>query len=211
MNPLTGQDHAVRLVVLISGGGTNLQAILDACGQSASPAPLPINARVVAVFSNRPEAFGLARAESAGVPAIAFPKTAGFDRLAYDKELADRVAGFNPDWIVLAGWMRLLNSVFLSRFPNQVINLHPALPGTFPGTHAIERALLAYQQGQIAETGVMVHVVPDEGVDDGPVLAQQAVPIYPLDTLPGLEERVHVAEHRLLVDVLYRLTQKKES
>ncbi len=103
---------------------------------------------------------------------------------------------------MLAGWMRILSSAFLERFPNRVVNLHPALPGTFPGTHAIQRAFEAYQSGQIEHTGVMVHLVPDEGVDSGPVLNQRIVPILPEDTLETLETRIHAVEHALLVETL---------
>jgi len=108
-------------------------------------------------------------------------------------------------WVVLAGWMHLLSDQFLSRFPARVVNLHPALPGTFPGTHAIERAYAAYQRGEITHTGIMVHLVPDEAVDAGPVVAQEEIPILPADSLPDLEERVHAVEHRLLVQALRRL------
>ncbi|RME70087.1 MAG: phosphoribosylglycinamide formyltransferase, partial [Chloroflexi bacterium] len=104
-----------------------------------------------------------------------------------------------PDWVILAGWMRILTMNFLSRFPNRVVNLHPALPGQFPGVEAIARAFEAYHQGQIDHTGVMVHLVPDEGVDSGPVLATRQVPIYPNDTLDSLTTRVHQVEHDLLV------------
>lgn len=189
-----------RLVVLVSGGGSNLQAILEACAAGHLPA------QVVAVFSNRPSAFGLERARLAGVPAVAVPKPKEQDRRAYDAALAVHVAAHNPDWVVLAGWMRVLSSAFLDRFPNRVVNLHPALPGQFPGTHAIERAFEAYQRGHIPHTGVMVHLVPDEGVDNGPLLGQAVVPIYPQDTLDTLSARVHTTEHRLLVDVLTHLT-----
>ena len=188
-----------RLVVLISGHGSNLQAILEACAAGE------LNARVAAVISNQAEAFGLERARQARVEAVPLPKRSGQARRDYDAELADRVAGYAPDWVVLAGWMRLLSSAFLDRFPGQVVNLHPALPGTFPGTHAIERAFEAFQRGQVAQTGVMVHLVPDEGVDSGPVLAQSAVSMQPGDDLAALEGRIHAAEHRLLVATLRQL------
>jgi phosphoribosylglycinamide formyltransferase-1 len=188
-----------RLVVLISGGGSNLQALLDAAADGRVPA------KVVAVISNRPGAYGLERARQAGVPALVLPKAAALDRRAYDLALGDLVARFEPDCVVLAGWMRLLSSGFLSRFPNRVINLHPALPGQFPGTHAIERAFSAYQAGSITHTGVMVHLVPDEGVDTGPVLGKVEVPIQADDTLDSLEARMHAAEHRLLVATVARV------
>jgi phosphoribosylglycinamide formyltransferase-1 len=98
--------------------------------------------------------------------------------------------------------MRLLSSSFLSTFLNRVINIHPALPGMFPGTHAIERAFEAYKRGEIQYTGVMIHLVPDEGVDNGPVLASEIVPIEKIDTLESLESRVHKTEHALLVNTL---------
>lgn len=188
-----------RLVVLVSGNGSNLQAILDGCTSGE------LDAQVVAVISDQPDAFGLERAARAGIPAITRPKLKTQGRAVYDTELAALVASFNPDWIVLAGWMRLLSSNLLDRFPNQVINLHPALPGTFPGTHAIERALQAHRRGEIEHTGVMVHLVPDEGVDSGPVLAEEIVGIEPNDTLETLEAKVHSVEHRLLVKTLNSL------
>jgi len=189
-----------RLVVLISGTGTNLQAILEACASGE------LNARVAAVISNRAEAYGLERARAAGVPAFCLPKPAGQSRREYDAGLAAQVGTFRPDWVVLAGWMRLLTSAFLDCFPSRVVNLHPALPGAFPGTNAIERAWQAYQRGEIGQTGVMVHLVPDEGVDSGPVLATATIAIQPDDDLAALEARVHAVEHELLVETLRRLT-----
>ncbi len=188
------------LVVFISGYGSNLQAILDACACGALPA------RVEAVISNKKDAYGLERARQAGIPAVYHPKPRELDRRLYDSGLAELAVSYRPDWIVLAGWMRVLSSTFLEHFPNQVVNLHPALPGTFPGTDAIQRAFEAYQRGEIAHTGVMVHLVPDEGVDAGPVLAQEVVPIEPQDTLQALEARMHAVEHRLLVATLKKLT-----
>lgn len=200
MNPIQPPaSNFQRLIVLISGHGSNLQAMLDA-GASGE-----LNARIVAVISNKPDAFGLERARQANVPALAKPKLKAQDRREYDAELADLAASFQPDWIVLAGWMRVLSAAFLDRFPQRVINLHPALPGTFPGTHAIERAYQAYQRGEIDRTGVMIHLVPDEGIDSGPVLAQTEVLIQPTDTLESLEARIHQTEHRLLLDTLQRL------
>jgi phosphoribosylglycinamide formyltransferase 1 len=190
-----------KFAVLISGNGSNLQAILDACASGE------LEAQVVAVISNKRDAVGLARAQRANVPAIVKPKPKELDRRVYDAELADLVASYQPDWVVLAGWMRVLSSAFLDRFPQRVVNLHPALPGIFPGTHAIDRAYEAYRAGTIDHAGVMVHLVPDEGVDDGPVLAQEIVPINPDDTLETLEARIHAVEHRLLVDTLKTLAR----
>jgi formyltetrahydrofolate-dependent phosphoribosylglycinamide formyltransferase len=188
-----------RLVVLISGTGSNLQAILDAC-QSGD-----LSAQVVAVISNKPDVYGLVRVARAGIPTVALEKTKEQDRRAYDALLADKVAAFDPDLVVLAGWMRILTSAFLNRFPNRVINLHPALPGTFPGMHAIERAYEAWQKGEIDRTGVMVHLVPDECVDVGPVLATREILFQPGELLHAFEERVHIVEHQLLVETIKNL------
>ena len=188
-----------RLVVLISGNGSNLQAILDACNSGE------LNAQVVSVISNKADAYGLTRAQNAGVEAIHFAKQPNESRQEYDKRLADYVTAKQPDYVILAGWMRILTSSFLSHFPNRVVNLHPALPDTFPGTHAIERAFEAYQRGEIEYTGIMVHLVPDEGVDNGPVLATEFVLIHKDDSLKTLEERVHEVEHKLLVKTLVKM------
>src|SRR5690606_24030598 len=131
-------EGTMRIVVLISGRGTNLQAILDACARGE------IAGDVVCVVSNRRAAYGLERAHAANVPteylALKPFKDRGEPRSAYDAALADVVARYTPDLVVLAGFMHVLSPAFLDRFPNQVINLHPALPGEFAGTHAIERA-----------------------------------------------------------------------
>lgn len=192
-----------RLAVLISGHGSNLQAILDACAAGDLPA------EVVAVISNKSQAYGLERARLAGIPAVVKLFFKEGDRRQYDRELADLVSAYQPDWVVLAGWMRILTTDFLDRFANRVVNLHPALPDAFPGPHAIERAFDAFQQGDIPHTGVMVHLVPDEGVDSGPVLASEIVPILPQDTLETLENRLHPVEQRLLVQTLIRLCSSR--
>lgn len=193
-----------RLVVLISGNGSNLQAIIDAIQAVHLPAEISL------VISNKKDAYGLERARQAGIPTRILPKYKEQSREDYDAQLAEIVKEQGPDWVVLAGWMRLLSMPFLQHFPNRVVNLHPALPGTFPGTHAIERAYRAYQDGEIRETGVMVHLVPDEGVDAGPVLAQALVQISPQDTLEKLEKRIHAVEHELLVETLNTLLSKED-
>jgi phosphoribosylglycinamide formyltransferase 1 len=191
------------LVVLASGGGSNLQAILDATADESLPA------RVVAVVSDRRGALALARARTAGVPAVALPAAPGEPRPDYDARLADAVAVHDPDLVVLAGWMRILTMSFLGRFPDRVVNLHPALPGELPGTHAIERAWHEALAGERTRTGVMVHLVPDEDVDSGPVLATATVPIQPDDTLESLTTRIHATEHRLLVSTLADLCRQE--
>jgi formyltetrahydrofolate-dependent phosphoribosylglycinamide formyltransferase len=188
-----------RLVVLLSGNGSNLQAILDACASGELPAS------VAAVIADQGDAYGLVRAHQAGVQAMHFPLLARETRRDYDARLAELVLTYAPRYVILAGWMRLLSSAFLDHFPYQVINLHPALPGAFPGTHAIQRAFEAFRNQELTQTGVMVHFVPDEGVDNGPVLATEIVRIQYSDTLESLESRIHAVEHRLLVDTLRKL------
>lgn len=180
-----------RLAVLVSGNGSNLQAVLDACAAGE------LSAEVVLVASNVPDAYALERARQAGVPAAVVERQAGEARAAYDVRLRDVVAAHQPDLVVLAGWMRILTPEFVGAF--DVINLHPALPGELPGTHAIERAWQEALAGQRTGSGVMVHRVPDAGVDDGPVLASEAVPIRLDDTFEAFAERIHAAERRLLV------------
>jgi len=189
---------------MVSGNGSNLQAILDACASGELPT------RVVVVISNKADAYGLERAQQAGVPSVVLEKLKDQDRRAYDAQLAEIVAAYRPDWVVLAGWMRILTSAFLDHFPNRVINLHPALPGTFPGTHAIERAYEAWQRGEIDRTGVMVHLVPDEGVDVGPVLGTRKIIFRPDESLEKFEGRVHKIEHDLLVETLKSVLTTKD-
>lgn len=190
-----------RIGVLVSGHGTNLQAIIDAVERNELP-----GIEIGVVVSNRRQAYAITRAIHHGIPTVYFPlrpyTIAGHPRTAYDADLARIVIGFDVTWIVLAGWMHILSNAFIRHFPNRILNLHPALPGAFPGTHAIQRAYQAYQAGQIQETGVMVHLVPDEAVDAGPVVAKAIVPIYPQDTLETLEARIHETEHKVLVRAL---------
>jgi formyltetrahydrofolate-dependent phosphoribosylglycinamide formyltransferase len=194
-----------RIAVLISGSGTNLQAIIDGVAAGSLP-----GVEIAVVVSNRKAAYGLQRARKAGIPTEYAPlgafRRAGGTRRQYDAALAKLLReNYGVTWVVQAGWMHLFGMDFLQHFRNRVVNLHPALPGTYPGMHAIERAWEDYQRGEIGHTGVMVHLVPDEGVDDGPVVAQVIVPIRVDDTLDALEARIHETEHHLLVETLYRL------
>jgi phosphoribosylglycinamide formyltransferase-1 len=192
-------ERRVRLVLLASGNGSNVQAVIDACARGDIPA------QVAAVVSDRLDARALERADAVGIPSVHVGKRPDESRPDYDARLADVVSGFSPDHVVLLGWMRVLTVSFLGWFPRMVINLHPALPGELPGTHAIERAFHEFEHGRRDATGVMVHLVPDEGVDTGPVLATETVPIQPGDTVDSLTERVHAAEHRLVVGTLAQL------
>src|SRR5690606_22653324 len=124
--------------------------------------------------------------------------------------LAQIVKEYKPDYVVLAGWMQMLSQDFLRRFPYRVVNLHPALPGQFHGEHAIADAFEPHKRWASKGTGVMVHLVPDEQVDRGPVLLTGEVPIFPMDTLESLETRVQQTEHKLLVQAIDRLIQGDE-
>ena len=197
----------LRLVVLVSGHGSNLQAILDAIADGT------LNAEVVAVVSNRGDAYALERAELADITTAFVPlkpyREAGRPREDYDRDLAELVASFEPDWVVCAGWMHILSDPFLDRFPDHVINLHPALPGEFPGKDAIGAAWEAAHRGQITRTGCMVHVVTSV-LDEGAVFATAEVPVSAADSRDDIEERMHAAEHVLLVDVLRGLADRGE-
>ena len=190
-----------RLAVLISGSGTNLQAILDACASGELP-----DTQVAVVVSNRIAAYGLQRAKACGVPTLYHPlkpyRDAGRPREEYDADLAAKLAPYAVALVCLAGWMHVFSMAFLKHYPQRVINIHPALPGAFPGMHAIERAYEAYLRGEISHTGVMVHYAPDEGVDVGPVIVQRVVPICPDDTLETLEARIHATEHALYIEAI---------
>ncbi len=184
------------LVILISGSGTNLQAIIDAIESQQ------LQAKIALVVSNRKTAYGLVRAEEHGIPTYYSPlkpyTDAGKSREDYDRDLASKVGSYNPTLVVLAGWMQVFTPVFLNHFPNKVINLHPALPGAFAGTHAIERAFEAYQRGELTESGCMIHYVIPE-VDAGKVITTAVVPFQAGDTLESYETRMHEAEHKLIV------------
>ncbi|MBC7813489.1 MAG: phosphoribosylglycinamide formyltransferase [Burkholderiales bacterium] len=192
----------IKLVVFVSGSGTNLQAIIDASQQGT------LDAEIALVVSNRKSAYGLVRAEQAGIPTFYFPLKpyldAGHSRTDYDHDLAERIVNMPHDLIVLAGWMHILSDVFLARFTNRVINLHPALPGAFAGTEAIQRTFEAFQRGEVETGGCMVHYVVPE-IDAGPVIVQALVPIEPNDILEAFEARMHEAEHRLIVEAISTL------
>ena len=171
-----------RFAVLASGSGTTLQALLDA---------YPENVAVVA--GDKKGAFAFERARQAGVP-VEHVDPAGFlTREDFDRELAERIAAYGVGLVVGAGYIRVLSSVFLERFP-AVLNVHPSLLPRFRGLRAVERAL----EAGVEETGVSVHFMVEE-VDAGPVVAQEAVPVVPGDTRETLLERLHPVEHRLLV------------
>jgi phosphoribosylglycinamide formyltransferase-1 len=190
---VTSTRKPARVVVLVSGSGTLLQALLDASREG-------LGADVLAVGADRDGTLGLRRAEAADLPTFVVPPANYPDRHAWDVAFAEEVASYAPDLVVSAGFMRILGPAFLSRFPDRVVNTHPALLPAFPGAHAVRDAL-AYG---VRVTGSTVHLV-DEGVDTGPVLAQEAVSVEDGDDENSLHERIKVVERRLLVDVVRRL------
>jgi phosphoribosylglycinamide formyltransferase-1 len=183
MEPRTGEAVAdtKRVVVLVSGHGSNLQALLDA--------GMP----VVLVAADRPDAYGLERARRAGVDTAVVRPADHPDRPAFDLALRELVAGARPDVVCLAGFMRILGPAFVRAFPERIVNTHPSLLPAFRGAHAVRDAL-AYG---VKVTGCTVHLV-DEEVDHGPVLFQAAVPVEPGDDEDRLHERIKREEHRLL-------------
>lgn len=183
-----------RLVVLISGTGTLLQALLDAAADPHYPA------EVVAVVADSPDAAGLQRARAAGIPALPVALAGYPDRAAWDSAMRDALESFEPDWIVSAGFMRILGPEVLSAFPLRVVNTHPALLPSFPGAHAVRDAL----SHGVRITGSTIHLV-DEGVDTGPIVDQRPVRVEPADDEDSLHERIKVVERELLVDVVRRL------
>ncbi|HEY4716507.1 MAG TPA: phosphoribosylglycinamide formyltransferase [bacterium] len=183
-NPPGGKN--TRLGVLVSGNGSNLQAILDACTNKEIPA------EVVVVISNKPEAFALERAKKAGVTGLVIEHNRFSNREDYDLELVKVLKNYNVDLVVLAGFMRVVTPVLLREFPMRVINIHPALLPSFPGVH-VQRKALEYG---VKFSGCTVHFVTEE-VDAGPIIAQVVVPVHGNDTEQTLTERIHKEEHKI--------------
>ena len=186
-----------RLVVLVSGSGTNLQALIDA---STSP---DYGAQIVAVGADRDGIEGLARAERHGIPTFVLKTSAYADRAAWDEALAEAVAAYEPDVVVLAGFMKLTGATFLAEFGGRCVNTHPALSPSFPGMHAPADAL-AYG---VKVSGATLFVV-DAGVDTGPIVAQVAVPVEDDDDEQTLHERIKVAERAMLVATVGRMARE---
>lgn len=189
---------ACRVVVLVSGSGTLLQALLDAARGPKYPA------EIVAVGSDRADAHALARAQAAKVATFVHPLARGADRGEWDRKLTEVVEAFEPELIVSAGFMKLVGADFLGRFGGRMINTHPSLLPAFPGMHA-PRDALAHG---VKVTGATVFGV-DEGVDTGPILAQEPVRVLATDTVETLHERIKVVERELLVATVARLATEE--
>jgi phosphoribosylglycinamide formyltransferase-1 len=192
-------DARLPVVVLISGSGSNLQALIDT---SAAGGPF----RISAVISNRPGVRGLERADAAGIPTRVIDHTAFPDRDSFDAALAGAIEAFEPRLVVLAGFMRILTDGFVNRFSGHMLNIHPSLLPAFQGLHTHRRAL---QEG-VAEHGASVHFVTAE-LDGGPVIAQAWVPVEPGDTESVLAARVLEREHQLLPQVVSWFAQGRLS
>lgn len=185
-----------QIAVFISGGGSNLQALIDATAAGQ------LDAEIALVVSNKRAAYGLQRAADAGIDTLYFPRTPfrGRDnwREQYDAALLEAIAPYSFDLIVLSGWMHINTAAFVNAFPNRIINQHPALPGQFPGAHAIDEAWAAYEAGDITESGCMIHYATPE-LDAGPVLVSAVVPMRPDDTKAAFKSRLQAIEHRAIV------------
>ena len=175
-----------RIVVLVSGEGSNLQALIDACQQGR------INAQISAVFSNKSAAYGLERARLADIPAQALDVKAYEDRAAFDIALADAIEAYQPDLVVLAGYMRILTADFVQRFAGRMINIHPSLLPKYPGLHTHRQAI----ENQDTEHGTSVHFVTEQ-LDGGPVILQAKVPVFSDDSEDDLVARVQTQEHNI--------------
>lgn len=189
---------SLNLVVLISGSGSNLQAIIDNIESGR------LDARIACVLSNRPDAYGLTRAEKHGIPAKCIDHTEFASREAFDSAMIEAIEPLQPDFIVLAGFMRILTPNFIHRFEDRLLNIHPSLLPKYQGLNTHQRAL---ENGD-AEHGVSIHLVT-EVLDDGPILLQATFTIEQNDTVADLEHKAHAVEHLIYPQVLEWLAQER--
>ena len=182
--------ESLKIGVLLSGSGTNLQAIIDAAGEG-----LPVD--IVRVVSSRPDAYGIERARAAGIPATVLNRDVYADPVEADRRIAETLRYAHAEYVVMAGYMRKVTPVLLDAFPDRVLNLHPALLPSFKGAHAIQDAFDA----GVKVTGITVHFA-NEDYDKGPIVAQRAVEVREDDTHDDLEARIHEVEHVLYPEVL---------
>ena len=185
----------LKIGVLLSGSGTNLQAIIDEAGEG-----LPVD--IVRVVSSRPDAYGIERAKAAGIPVTVLNRDAYADPEAADARIVAELREAGAEYVVMAGYMRKVTPVMLDAFPDRVLNLHPALLPSFKGAHAIADAFGA----GVKVTGITVHFA-NEDYDKGPIVAQRAVEIAEDDTLDSLEEKIHAVEHQVYPEVLQMIAE----
>jgi phosphoribosylglycinamide formyltransferase-1 len=176
----------MNFAVLASGRGSNLKAIIDAVKSGQ------IKAQLKLVISDKKDAYALEHARQAGITAMFIDPKDSPDRESFDKVVIGRLHEFKIDFVVLAGYMRLVSDHFIGQYPDKILNIHPSLLPEFKGMHAIKKAFDA----RVAATGITVHIVVSE-LDSGPVIIQEAVPVDPKDTLESLEAKIHQAEHRI--------------
>ena len=176
----------LKIGVLVSGSGTNLQAFIDEIAAGT------LDAEIVLVVSSRPDAYGIQRAETAGIPTLVMNKTLYADPEAADAQIVAALKEAGAEYVFMAGYMRMVTPVMLKAYPNRVVNLHPALLPSFKGAHGIQDAFDA----GVKFTGVTVHFANEE-YDKGPIIAQEPVQVLESDTVDTLEERIHAVEHRL--------------
>ena len=183
-------NEPLKIGILLSGSGTNFQAIADATAEG-----LPIE--IAHVVSSRPDAYGIERAKALGLPVLVLNREVYADPKAADQMIVDTLKASGVEYVVMAGYMRMVTSVLLDAFPNRILNLHPALLPSFKGAHAIQDAFDA----GVKVTGVTVHFANEE-YDKGPIIAQRAVTVRETDTVESLEERIHDVEHEIYPQVL---------
>lgn len=186
----------LKIGVLLSGNGTNLQAIIDAVAHDNLPV------EIVLVVSSRPDAYGIARAHAAHIPTLVLNRAAYANPVVADTRIVNELRAVKAEYVVMAGYMRKLTSIVLDAFPDRVLNLHPALLPSFKGAHAIRDAF----EAGVKVTGVTVHFA-NEDYDKGPIVAQRAVKVYESDSLNDLEARIHEVEYLLYPQVLRLIAQ----
>lgn len=188
----------MRIAILASGSGSNFEAIMKAVAAGQ------IKAEVVLVFADKKDAYVLERAKKFGVPAAAFTPKDFSSKAAYERALLALLQEYRVQWLVLAGYMRIVGAALLNAFPERIVNIHPALLPSFPGLHGIKDAF----EAGVKTTGVTIHFV-DAGVDTGPIIAQAEVAVRADDSLESLEERIHQTEHQLYPEVLAKLLNEE--
>lgn len=187
----------MNFAVLVSGNGSNLQAIMDACDRG------DVQSTLTVVVSNKEEAYALERAQQAGIPGVFVDPDLYEDRASYDAAVAEVLQEYNVDFVVLAGYMRILSAPFIKQYEDKILNIHPSLLPDFKGAHAIRDAF----EAGVSETGATVHYVIED-LDAGPIILQERVKVSETDTLESLEERIHAVEHIIYPQAIVLFEQK---